>query len=114
MKRQLNFELIQFHVHEAACELSSLVALLKDAQGKQLSESEKIFAAPYRKQKLTENLIKVLLEHVYHHLNFAWNVRKKEWEDADRHFSRDERFPKDFVRFWPKSKLKRKVKGAES
>ena len=39
MKRQLNFELIQFHVHEAACELSSLVALLKDAQGKQLSSS---------------------------------------------------------------------------
>ena len=114
MRKRINVELVQFHVHEAACELFTLVARLKEAQGKQLSEAEKIMAMPYRKLELTEVGIKVSLEHAYHHLNFAWNVRKKEWEDADRHFARDEKFPKDFVRFWPKSKLKRKVKGAES
>ena len=103
MKKRLNLELVQFHVHEAAGELASLVARLKEAQGKQLSRSEKIMVAPYRKLELTESAIKVSLEHAYHHLNFAWNVRKKEWEDADRHYERDEKFPKTFVRFWPKA-----------
>ena len=103
MRKHINVELVQFHVHEAACELFSLVARLKEVQGKQLSRSEKIMVAPYRKLELTESAIKVSLEHAYHHLNFAWNVRKKEWEDADRHYERDEKFPKTFVRFWPKA-----------
>ena len=106
MRKQINLELVQFHVHEAACELFSLVARLKEAQGEQLSRAEKIMAKPYRKLDLTESAIKVSLEHAYHHLNFAWNVRKKEWKDADRHYEREEKFPKAFVRFWPKSKLK--------
>ena len=114
MQKRLNLELVQFHVHEAAGELASLVAWIKEARGEPLCKMEKMMVAPYRKLELTESGIKVSLEHAYHHLNFAWNVRKKEWEDADRHFARDEKFPKDFVRFWPKSKLKRKVKGAES
>ena len=113
MQKRLNLELVQFHVHEAAGELALLVARIKEARGEPLSESEKIMVLCH-KRELTESGIKVSLEHVYHHLNFAWNVRKKEWDDADRHFARDEKFPKDFVRFWPKSKLKRKVKGAES
>ena len=113
MQKRLNLELVQFHVHEAAGELALLVARIKEARGEPLSESEKIMVLCH-KRELTESGIKVSLEHVYHHLNFAWNVRKKEWDDADRHFARDEKFPKDFVSFWPKSKLKRKVKGAES
>ena len=106
MRKRLNLELVQFHVHEAACELASLVARLHEAQGESLNKSEKIMVAPYRKLELTEVGIKVSLEHAYHHLNFAWNVRKKEWKDAEKHFKRDEKFPKDFSRFWPKSKLK--------
>ena len=73
MRKQINLELVQFHVHEAACELFSLVARLKEAQGEQLSRAEKIMAKPYRKLDLTESAIKVSLEHAYHHLNFAWN-----------------------------------------
>ena len=114
MQKRLNLELVQFHVHEAAGELASLVARIKEARGEPLCKKEKIMVAPYRKLELTESGIKVSLEHAYHHLNFAWNVQKKEWDDADRHFAHDEKFSKDFVRFWPKSKLKRKVKGAES
>ena len=112
MRKQINFELVQFHVHEAACELFTLVARLKEMQGKQMSEAEKIMAMPYRKLDFTESAIKVSLEHAYHHLNFAWNARKKEWKDADRHFERDEEFPTSFVRFWQKAMLKhaKKVK----
>ena len=106
MRKQINLELVQFHVYEAACELFTLVARLKEAQGKQMSEAEKIMAMPYRKLELTESAIKVSLEHAYHHLNFAWNARKKEWKEADRHFERNEKFPTSFVRFWQKTMLK--------
>ena len=66
---------------------------------------------------LTETGLEVSLAHAYHHMNFAWNVRSKTTKDADRHFDRDEKFPRptgrfdSFARFWPKSligKCKRK------
>ena len=103
MQKRLNLELVQFHVHEAAGELASLVAWIKEARGEPLCKMEKMMVAPCRKLELTESRIKVSLEHAYHHLNFAWNVRKKELKDADRHFERDEKFPKTFFRFWPKA-----------
>ena len=57
---------------------------------------------------LNEAGLEVSLGHAYHHLNFAWNVRHKELKDANKHFDRDEKFPRAFTRFWPKSMLKRK------
>lgn len=50
----------------------------------------------------------VSLEHAYHHLNFARNVRCKDTKDADKHFDRDEKFPRAFTRFWPKSLLRKR------
>ena len=59
MRKRLNLELVQFHVHEAACELASLVARLHEAQGESLNKSEKIMAYSFS----LWSAVKVNLEH---------------------------------------------------
>lgn len=109
MTKQLNYELLEFHVREAAEELDSLLLHIRNSLGEPLSEEEYERLHTYHKQPLCEAGLKVSLEHAYHHLNFAWNVRRKAAEDADKHFDRDEKFPKAFARFWPKSRRKNNV-----
>lgn len=108
MSRRLNYELLEFHVREAADELDTLMLHIKSSLGESLSEEEKGQLHTYQQQPLCEARLKVSLEHAYHHLNFAWNVRHKATKEADRHFDRDEKFPKAFTRFWSKSLLKNK------
>ena len=74
-----------------------------------LSEEDKAILHVYARP-LDEVGLEVSLEHAYHHLNFAWNVRYKDTKDADKHFDRDEKFPRAFTRFWPKSLLKKRMK----
>ena len=103
MRRQLNYDLLLFHVREAAQELDTLILRIKKTLGKleePLSEEDKVILEVYDRP-LEEAGLAVSLEHAYHHLNFAWNVRYKETADADKHFDRDEKFPKAFSRFWP-------------
>ena len=110
MSRQLNYELLEFHVREAAEELDTLLLHIKNSLGEPLRAEEKGRLHTYQKQPLCEAGLKVSLGHAYHHQNFAWNVRYKETKDADKHFDRDEKFPKSFTRFWPKALLKKKRK----
>ena len=110
MKRQLNYDLLLFHVREAAQELDTLILRIKKTLGKleePLSEEDKAILEVYDRP-LEEAGLAVSLEHAYHHLNFAWNIRHKETADADKHFYRDEKFPKAFTRFWPKCLLKKR------
>ena len=110
MKRQLNYDLLLFHVREAAQELDTLILRIKKTLGKleePLSEEDKVILEVYDRP-LEEAGLAVSLEHAYHHLNFAWNIRHKETADADKHFARDEKFPKAFSRFWPKSMQRRR------
>ena len=109
MKRQLNYDLLLFHVREACQELDELLLRIKKMLGEleePLSEVDKAILDLYDRP-LEEAGLGVSLEHAYHHLNFAWNVRYKETENADAHFDRDEKFPRAFSRFWPKSLLKK-------
>lgn len=111
MKRQLNYDLLLFHVREASQELDTLLLRIKKMLREleePLSEADKAILAVYDRP-FEEAGLKVSLEHAYHHLNFAWNVRYKDTNEADKHFDRDEKFPKAFARFWPKS-MQRKQK----
>ena len=110
MSRRLNYELLEFHVREAAEELDTLLLHIRNSSGETLSAEEKEQLHAYQLEPLCEAGLKVSLEHAYHHLNFAWNVRHKATEDADKHFDRDEKFPKAFTRFWPKTLLTKKRK----
>ena len=110
MKRQLNYDLLLFHVREACEELDALLLRIKKMLGEleePLSEADKAILEIYDRP-LEESGLAVSLEHAYHHLNFAWNVRYKDTENADRNFDRDEKFPRAFTRFWPKTFLKKR------
>ena len=103
MKRQLNYDLLLFHVREASQELESLLLQIRDMLGEPILKAERELL--YR-GKLSEAGLQASLKHAYHHLNFAWNVRYKDAKDADKHFDLDEKFPRAFTRFWPKTFLK--------
>jgi hypothetical protein len=65
-------------------------------------------------QGFTEEHLAGSLSHAYHHLNFAWNGRNKTMFEADSHFSRNEKFPRHFVRYWPRTaqtKLQKQSQG---
>ncbi len=105
MRRQLNYDLLLFHVREASQELDTLLLRIRKMLGEleePLSEADKAILAVYDRP-LEEAGLKVSLEHAYHHLNFAWNVRYKDTNEADKHFDRGEKFPRAFSRFWPKA-----------
>ena len=105
MKRQLNYDLLLFHVREAMEELDALLLRIKKMLGdieEPLSEGDNVILEVCDRL-LEEAGLEVSLEHAYHHLNFAWNVRYKETKDADKHFDRDEKFSRAFSRFWPKA-----------
>lgn len=107
MKRQLNYELLQFHIREASAELDDLLQMIEFSiklppgvlEGRLNRRKER---------KLEEGWLKASLEHAYHHINFAWNTRTMEPERADAKFVRHEKFPKAFDRFWPRQRRGKK------
>ena len=77
MKRQLNYDLLLFHVRKASQELEMLLLRIKKMLGEleePLSEVDKAILHVHDRP-LEESGLKASLEHAYHHLNFAWNVR---------------------------------------
>ena len=79
MKRQLNYDLLLFHVREACQELAALLLRIKKLGELEapLSEEDKAILDLYDRPLEVAGL-GVSFEHAYHHLNFAWNVRYKE------------------------------------
>ena len=114
MKDKMNYELLEFHIREATGELNSLLSYIQFMLGRQDAEG-KLQVGSWG--PLSETGLEVSLAHAYHHMNFAWNVRNKSTKEADKHFDRDEKFPRptgrfdSFARFWPKTLIgKRKRK----
>jgi hypothetical protein len=110
MKNDLNYELLEFHIREAAGELDSLLSRIQFMLGRLDKTGDQQVDAW---GNLNEVGLEVSLAHAYHHMNFAWNVRNKTTKEADRHFDRDEKFPRpterfdSFARFWPKSLMRK-------
>jgi hypothetical protein len=67
---------------------------IKEAR-EQLEEIEKLF----EENNLTEIDLQLKLEHTYHHLNFAWNIRfltdKRFKELSDNDFNEWSKYPKE-------------------
>lgn len=111
MKDKLNYELLEFHVREAAWELGMLMESIECAESGRMHKGAKC-KEPFR-WPLTEGALAASLEHAYHHLNFAWNGRFKTMQEADAQFARNEKFPRPFgpikwfAKFWTKSLLHR-------
>ena len=117
MKRRLNYELLVFHVREAAQELDLLLDAIqyaKDGTRREGAVGDEPLYWP-----LQEESFAVSLEHAYHHLNFAWNGRFKTMREADAQFDRNEKFPRPhgngdrFAKFWPKSFVRHGKRGGE-
>ena len=110
MKNKLNYELLERHIREAAGELNSLLNSIQFMLNRLEKAGELQVDA---RRNLNEGGLEVSLAHAYHHMNFAWNVRNKTTKEADRHFDRDEKFPRptgrfdSFARFWPKSLMRK-------
>ena len=110
MTNKLNYDLLEFHVREAAQELDLLqdaIQYAKDGTRREGAIGDKPLLWP-----MDEGMLAASLEHAYHHLNFAWNGRFKTMQEADAQFDRNEKFPRPrdiggwFSKFWPKSLLR--------
>ena len=107
MKKRLNYEWLRFHIREASAELDDLLQMIEFSMKLPPGVSEGRLNR--RKQRmLEEGWLKASLEHAYHHINFAWNTRTMEPEQADARFVRHEKFPRAFVRFWPRQRRGKK------
>lgn len=82
MKKKLNWTMIRSHIEEAREQLEAIEARI-EAQ-----------------ENLSEVALAVQLEHAFHHLSFAWNIRHVRSRDlrniSDKDFNRWSKFPKKF------------------
>lgn len=78
--KKLNYEIILFNIKEARELLEEIENQLKD-------------------ENLSEIEFQTQLEHSYHHLNFAWNIRHSSTEEykemSDDNFNNWSKFPKE-------------------
>ena len=109
-KHKCNLDLLWFHVNEAKEELESLLRDIRCAQGEKPEGDDMCLLPP---QGFTEEHLAGSLSHAYHHLNFAWNGRNKTMLEADSHFSRNEKFPRHFVRYWPRTAQNKRQKSSQ-
>jgi hypothetical protein len=93
---RLNWKIILYNIAEAREELERIEALAKS--GKKPAEGE----------------LQLMLEHAYHHLNFAWNVRrvssKRYAHLSDEEFNQWSKFPKEIEEYKVEIKRKRAAK----
>jgi len=70
-----------------------------------------------RRDPFTERGLYVSLDHAFHHLNWAWNVRRtpedRVWHFTEKEFNRWSKFPKtrEFAALWPSEKSNRRGPG---
>lgn len=81
MKSRINWHIIASNINEARHQL------------------EEIEAWVARRERVNEADLKVMLEHTFHHLNFAWNARRAPLRSyvnlSDTDFNTWGKFPKD-------------------
>ncbi len=86
--RAYQWDRIERHMREALGSLRSLHEYVLAKQDGLKTERE-----------LTEGQFAAEYEHIYHHLNSAWNTRKMSEEIAEKNFGLNEKWPKEFDRF---------------
>ena len=92
--KKLNYKIILYNIAEAREQL------------------EKIEEQAKGKEKPSEVELQAMLEHAYHHLNFAWNIRheptKKYRKLSDKDFNLWSKFPKEIKAYKIKNRKKDK------
>lgn len=80
----MNHKIILYNIQEAREQLEEIEKCLKD-------------------ENLSEIALQIKLEHAYHHLNFAWNVRRVKTEKyrklSNKNFNKWSKFPKKLKPF---------------
>jgi|SRR5216683_1330115 len=93
---RLNWKTIVSNVAEAREQLEQIEKLAKSAK------------------KPREGQLQIMLEHAYHHLNFAWNTRhtssKRYSSLSDEEFNEWSKFPKRIEEWRVKMKAPRKIR----
>ena len=116
--RTLTWKPIFSNLREASGELNSLHEHLQYLAFGKVPDGwddhyKEYFMRQEQKHPLREGGLHVSLAHAYHHLNWAWNVRRtpeeRVWHFSDENARRWDRFPttKDFADLWlPKAEIK--------
>ena len=82
--KKLNHKIILYNIQEAREQLEEIEKCLKD-------------------ENLSETVFQIKLEHTYHHLNFAWNIRRAKTEKyqklSNKSFNKWSKFPKKIKPF---------------
>jgi hypothetical protein len=80
-KTRINWKIVASNIQEVREELNRLAQLLENAEERNETE------------------LQVSLQHAYHHMNFAWNIRHKRTREyatlSHRNFKAWGRFPED-------------------
>ena len=100
------WNVVLFNLCEANGDLRELCAVTAYLEeGKAPAEWEEFIEGRARKRGFRPGWFEVTMEHVYHHVNYAWNCRHAGAERAAhcamRDFNRWEKFPKDWPELWP-------------
>lgn len=81
--KKINWDIVENNIVEARKELENLERKIKNRRQKRLGEIE----------------FQISLQHAYHHVNFAWNIRHQPTSAyvqlTDSHFRKWGQFPKD-------------------
>ncbi len=79
-----------------------------------LEQLEEVHDRISKKDYPAEGELQILLEHVYHHLNCAWNIRRIKTKDyanlTDADFNKWSRFPKEIEAFKIDKPRKEKIR----
>ncbi|MDO5319183.1 MAG: hypothetical protein Q4G65_11185 [bacterium] len=109
-----NLEIMAANLAEAAGDLRELEARLDYAVNGQMPKGWEGCARIWRRVPLCASALHVIFEHVYHHINFAWNSRfasaARVVACAKRDYERWMKFPEDF----PSLQVSREVKPIRS
>lgn len=100
------WNVVLFNLCEAHGDLRAMCAEMAYLdEGKTSPEWEGHIQWRKESRGFTPSHFEVGIEHVYHHVNFAWNCRhagaERAWRCASRDFNRWEKFPKDWPELWP-------------
>lgn len=99
---------VEFNLVQAVRELENLLERVSD-RVKQVDSGDVTQAFD---RDLTEGGLAIQLSHAYHHLNSAWNARRRPMPEADRTFHRNELWPRaaHFKKFWPRKGVEKMKK----
>jgi hypothetical protein len=99
---------VEFNLVEAVRELENLLERVSD----RVKQDDSGDVTQAFDRDLTEGGLAIQLSHAYHHLNSAWNARRRPMPEADRTFHRNELWPRaaHFKKFWPRKGVEKMKK----